>query len=237
MSAMLFFAMLFSIGHAEEVLRFNKGFTNVYAIIGDGGVVLVDAHNPDQEDWIFKRLRRAGIRPEDVTLSLVTHVHVDHAGSAAALQAAGLTVALAEGDVSVAARGDHGVLSPTGAWGRWLEPRISSVFPSFTPDIVITDRLDLRPFGVDGDAVVVGGHTAGSLVVWLTDGVVLSGDLIRSRMIGRRRPALHFFHADLDRAHGNIDRLLDDGAAVLKPAHGGDLRAPRVRRWLSRQAQ
>ncbi len=220
---------------AEPVVhRLADRFTNVYAIVDEGGVVLIDAHYPEGEAWITASLAELGIALSDVRLVVLTHGHPDHAGSAAALQAAGIPVAIGAGDVAMAAGQDSGPPKPTGLRGRLILPIIDPQYPTFTPDVVIEDVLDLSAYGVAGQAERVGGHSAGSVAVVLPDGRVFVGDLIRSHMVRQTRPTLHFFHDDTDAAHGSLTELLDAGAVEILPGHGGPMTASRVRRWLER---
>ncbi len=219
---------------AQTIHRISRRFVGVYAIEGEAGVVLVDAHNPGNEAWIEKKLARKGIALSDVTLLVLTHGHSDHAGSAAALQAAGIPVALGAGDAEQVLAGEQLEPVPTDWRGRLLLPMLESTYPSFTPDVLVTDRLDLTPYGVRGEAAVVGGHSLGSMVVLVGD-QALVGDLIRGRMLLHHRPTLHFFHTDQAVAHAALGAVIDDGAATVLPAHGAAMPARRVRRWLRRR--
>lgn len=213
------------------------GFTSVYAVVGDDGVVVVDSHNPGNGDKIVRRLERAGLDPDDVTLVLLTHAHPDHAGSAAELSALlDVPVAVGVGDVALAEVGEVDDLPVTGGRAKLIAPFVRRSFPGFTPDVVVEGVLELSAYGVDATARVVGGHTAGSLVVDVGHGTVLSGDLIRSRIGRRHVPTLHFFHDDPDAAHGSLAALVaDPGVEVLLPAHGESLAADDVRAWLDDQ--
>ena len=55
-------------------------------IAGDSGCILVDAGIPGSERKIAKVLTRHGLSMKDIKLIVVTHAHVDHAGSAARLR-------------------------------------------------------------------------------------------------------------------------------------------------------
>ena len=239
MLALLLSLLLSVAGAAEpQILRFSRAFTNVYVVVGAEGAILVDAHYPDSEDWILKRLDRAGLTPADISLVVLTHGHPDHAGASAALQREqGMKIAVGSGDAAMLTQGDSGEPTPTDWRGRLILLSLKPNYPSLSPDVVVTDRLDLRPYGVAGEARVMGGHSDGSLVITLEDGRVLSGDLIRGHFIRRRFPTLHFFHMDIAQAHANLGTLLDEGATDFLVAHGKPIPAQRVRRWLERHTE
>lgn len=59
---------------------------NAHLIRGDRGCVLVDAGLPGSEVRIATVLSKHGLSFKDIKLIVVTHAHVDHAGSAYALR-------------------------------------------------------------------------------------------------------------------------------------------------------
>jgi glyoxylase-like metal-dependent hydrolase (beta-lactamase superfamily II) len=230
--------LVVAIARAGEVRVVNVGtrFIRVFALDGEEGVILVDAHYPKEEEAILRRLERADIDPERVTALVVTHGHPDHAGSAGALaDRLGIPVIAGAADQPYFEAGEAG-LHPTGSRGRLMRPFVGKSFPPVTVDVPVFDALDLSVYGVSATARVVGGHTPGSLIVDLGDGRALVGDLIRAHLFRVRRPTLHFFHDDLAGAHAALGQLLDEGVTSVLPAHGADMTAEDVRWWLTERA-
>jgi hydroxyacylglutathione hydrolase len=62
------------------------GMVNAHLIISEAGSILVDAGLPDSEHKIERVLARYGLTLHSIKLIIVTHAHVDHAGSAARLR-------------------------------------------------------------------------------------------------------------------------------------------------------
>lgn len=215
-----------------EVVRMERSFINNYLLIGER-VVLVDTGVPGNHERVLRALERHGKKPSDVALIIVTHGHADHAGSGAALrEATGAPIAGGVGDAAMTRRGHNDRLQPTGAPGRRIMPFVVQDYPGYTPDIEVVDTLDLRPYGVAGKVIAVPGHTAGSVAVVLDDGRAISGDLVRGRFGARKRPTLHYFHADVGSAHQQLQRLLDSGVHEINPGHGHTLKAADLRRFL-----
>src|SRR5207245_11061144 len=71
---------------AEGVYRVPARAANAYLVEADNGLVLVDTGLPGSEKRILKAIEGLGRKPADVKLILLTHRHLDHIGSAAALK-------------------------------------------------------------------------------------------------------------------------------------------------------
>lgn len=224
-------ALLAGLAAASEVVTVSWGFTNVHAVVGDEGVILVDTHYPRKGDRILKRLEKAGVEPDDIRAIVVTHAHADHAGSATELSDA-LDVPILAGQLDRDALHD-GRFSRgrvTGLLGALIYPTAARGYPEVEPDVFVTATRSLAAWGVDGDIVPVGGHTPGSLAVVLDD-AALVGDLVRGRLFAHKRPTKHFLHHDRAAAEAALGTLLD-GIDTVYPGHGGPLEADRVRGWL-----
>ena len=217
-----------------EVVRIERAYINSYLLIGDR-VVVVDAGVPGSAKRVLRALRRRGFSPTDVALIVLTHAHADHAGAAAELRArTGAAIVAGAGDEVMTTRGHNDAMRPTARLGRAVRPFIGKDYPGFTPDLLLTQPLDLHPFGVPGRVLVMPGHTVGSLAVVLDDGQAIAGDLVRGRVLAPGRPVLHFFHAQPEGAHAQLRALLDEhGVRRLHPGHGHALTAAALRAYLA----
>lgn len=70
-----------------DVLWVDTGSVNVYLCRDADGFTLIDAAMPRKADSILARLAEWGGQPGDLKRIVITHADVDHAGSAAELQA------------------------------------------------------------------------------------------------------------------------------------------------------
>jgi hydroxyacylglutathione hydrolase len=231
---LLLLSVAVALAEPVRVVEVGWSFVSVFALDAGEGVVLVDTHYPGKESRLLRRFAREGIAADRFSLVVLTHGHADHAGSAAALrERLDVPVAAGAGDEGMLASGEMGELHFTGSAGRLASVLIKRHFPPLVPDRVVAERLDLSPYGVRGEVRHVGGHTPGSLVVTLPDeGVVLVGDLVRSRLLRHHRPQLHFVHDDVERAHRVLDDLLEEGFTSFVPSHGGALDAQQLATWL-----
>lgn len=171
-----------------------RGMTNVFLLQGDTGSVLVDAGLPGAADPILRRLAGHGVSPKDVRLILLTHGHVDHFGSAAALrERTGAPVAIHALDADAVRQGIHqpDSLQPTG-WLVGFLMRLPVLWTlavpdhalAFEPDIVFDAEFRLDEYGVARRVIPTPGHTPGAVSVLLDSGEAIVGDMVMGKLMG-----------------------------------------------------
>jgi hydroxyacylglutathione hydrolase len=198
--------------------------SNAY-LIRSSTPVLVDAGTLGDMDDLRSGLASVGADLGDVRLVVVTHGHHDHAGLARELQRTGARIMLGVGDVDIAKQGEDDELKPTGLTGWLLKPLLKKEYPEFVPDIVVSEPVDLGPWGIQGKVLPMPGHTAGSLVVLLANHAAFVGDQMLGGWFGgvffARSPGEHYFQADPERNHRNIAALVGMGVETFYLGHGG----------------
>ena len=220
------------------ILPFNMG--NAHLIRGPEGCVLVDAGLPGSERTIAKAFAREQLSFKDIKLIVVTHAHVDHAGSAARMrELSGAQILAHQGDAKHFSRTSAMTFCTAGWFGRlfiktglMFEP-----YEAFSPDILLSndDVFDLAAYGIGGFVKHSPGHTAGSISVALSTKDALVGDLLASGiMLGgiirnghAKRPP---FEDDPHAVGQELQRLVDAGMERFYVGHGGPLEAGEVQR-------
>jgi glyoxylase-like metal-dependent hydrolase (beta-lactamase superfamily II) len=76
--------------HLHRLTWFNQ--INVYLISTPQGPLLIDSAAPGAFRWLVRSLRHVGIAPSQLVGVVVTHFHLDHVGTAMALQKCGVPV-------------------------------------------------------------------------------------------------------------------------------------------------
>lgn len=183
--------------HSLHIHTLSLGMSQAYLIEASGGLALVDCGMPRQEGVILRLLGRLG--RSDLKLIFLTHAHVDHAGSAAALKRlTGAPVAIHLLDAPALTAGKMPARSRRPLL-RLIMPLAQGLLHAdpVKPDLLLEDGDSLEPFGIPGRVVHTPGHTPGSacLVLENTDG--FAGDLDSSSQELRQPVAFTGFIGDL----------------------------------------
>ncbi|MCC7055265.1 MAG: MBL fold metallo-hydrolase [Gemmatimonadaceae bacterium] len=149
----------------------NVGYksTNFWVISAGTRRLLLDLGWPGTMGQMRAALDRAGVPLREIGHGLATHYHLDHAGLAQELKAAGMRLLVADVQVPwVQHLGDHAKpadrLVP-------VDPRDNLVFP------LQASRALLAGLGLAGEVLHTPGHSPDSVSLLLDDGAVFTGDL------------------------------------------------------------
>lgn len=216
------------------------GLVNCHLIISAKGCILVDAGLPGSEAKIERVLKKHSRGYRDINLIVITHAHVDHAGSAARLrELSGAPILAHAGDLDYYEQRKKMTFCETGWFGRFFMRTglILQPYAPFTPDILLQDNFnfDLSRYGIVGVARHTPGHTAGSVSVQLGSGDALIGDLVASGILlgglVRTEHAIRPpFEDDPQLVAIELMGMVDAGMQRFHMGHGGPLIAGEVRR-------
>lgn len=193
---------------------------NVYLLAGEQ-TTLVDTGMPGTASRILDYVQGLGRAPGDVTRIVLTHYHVDHLGSTAALkERTGAKVLAHPGDAPVIS-GEEPHPPPNQALMRVLFRIVPAMsrFDPVTPDVLLEDGAELDILG--GATVVhVPGHTPGAIALHLPEKrLLICGDAIDNRGGNLGAPPSPFT-VDQDQAIASIRRMAELDFDVLCPGHG-----------------
>lgn len=202
-------------------------YVNAYVLANDGrgdaeGLTLVDSGTPRSGPGLVRSIRLMGLDPRAIGDVLLTHWHVDHAGSAArfARSSAAPRVWIGDGDLAVArdgrrppvpSRDDATVL------GRMLARMVGP--PPKAP--TVKGLADGARLDVAGGIQVIAspGHTAGHVAYLVPSrGVLLAGDALCNVLFLSRGP--RFLRSARSAEQGTIRRLAGLEFDLLAVGHG-----------------
>jgi len=221
------------------------GMLNAFLVTGPGGAVLVDSGLPGSITAIGRVVRAAGLEWKDIKLIVLTHGHIDHAGSAVDLRRLTGAPVLYHAMETHYCMGEKPVLRPTRLFGRLfrMTGAIERPFPPVSADIPMDGKaLDLQTLGLQGTVLHTPGHTPGSVSLLLPSGDALAGDLAASGiLLGgialRSRPERPPFEEDPRLAARSLEELLSKGATRFHLGHGGPLGTQAIARHVNRLKQ
>ena len=181
-----------------HITTYSKQFVNVHLVCLDGRYLLIDAGLVGDWEGLLRFLRKQGVSPTDLDYLVLTHAHPDHAGNAAMLQQEyGVPIIAGAADSSIIAQQGEDPHLCVYKWpGRIVQKTIAAQrYHPFQPDIEVTDLYQLEY----GDRTVtikcIGGHTPGSLAIFIDQNVFV-GDLLKGSNLVAQRPAFHLFLCD-----------------------------------------
>ena len=212
------------------------GMLNAFLVVQGRRAMLVDTGLPNAAPKVEKALHARGLDWSDLALTVLTHAHIDHAGSAVAVRRLSSAPLLAHADDIPLCQGQAPVLRPSGPFGRLFQKTgaIQQKFDYFSPDRIIQGAdMDLSDYGFAARVLHTPGHTAGSVSVLLEDGRVIAGDLAASGiLLGgialRDRPKSPPFEEDIAGVIASLEHLLARGCRQFFLGHGGPLPAQAI---------
>jgi class 3 adenylate cyclase/glyoxylase-like metal-dependent hydrolase (beta-lactamase superfamily II) len=218
---------------APRVYRLGTRWVNFYLVTDGDDAVLVDSGYPGYFSQLEHLVRGLGVVLEGIRAVIVTHHHVDHAGTAEAVRSqAGAAVFIGEGDAAIV-QGEHPSHPPHGFWREsWRPSMIGYLLHSarvggarYRAVKSVTTLDGERSLDVPGRLRVIPtpGHTAGHCSLLLEDrGVLFSGDAMVNfdYATGERGVKLHRFNEDRERARASLERLEGIDVETILFGHG-----------------
>jgi glyoxylase-like metal-dependent hydrolase (beta-lactamase superfamily II) len=191
---------------------------NVYLVVNEGKLILIDTGMPRSSDKILKYIHKMGRTPSDVSQIVLTHSHIDHVGSAYKLKkATNAKIAVHEEDADFVA-GKKPAPKPKNI----LLSALSSVFKP-TP---VEPDVRLKENDRAGNLIVVHtpGHTIGSIsLLDPARKVLFVGDAITFRN-GKLAGPTGQFTQDAIKAKQSIQKISMLDFDVMLSGHGDPLR-------------
>jgi cyclase len=176
---------------------------NSTVVVGDSGVILVDAKNPGQAIYDELNDRIKSVTPLPVKEVIITHHHADHSGNTLLFLQRGVPVV-----------GHQEELEALQTYASTATPRPTA------PSITYNDELTVRAGGVVAEAHHwAAGHTAGDTVVYFpAQKVVAGGDEVVAVTPNVDYP----FHGSVTGWLKSLDAIARLDFDYVIPGHGND---------------
>ena len=193
---------------------------NVYLMVDDEELALVDAALPFISGRILRYIRRLGRDPSELSHIVLTHAHPDHTGTIPdLLKSASIRVLVHPGDVKRDRDGRPRLFYPAQpVTTSWNVPFFGKIWPHG-----LVEEGDTLPIMGGLKVIHVPGHTPGSIAFHLEElGVLFTGDMLISDGKRFTRP-FPFPGTDLKTYRRSVERLAELSFDVACVGHGRPL--------------
>lgn len=190
---------------------------NVYLVEDQEKLVLIDTGLFRNDKRILKYIESLGRKPEDVSIIIITHHHIDHTGSLKKIKdATGAKVAVGEFDAEIVA-GKKAAPKPKNLVFRAFS---SVVKPApVEPDHLLKDGDKIGCFTV----ILTAGHSEGSISLLDTERkVMFVGDALRF-VNGKLTESPKQFNLDQAKAREAIGKISTYDFDLMLGGHGDPL--------------
>ena len=200
--------------HRVDEASSNMAHSNVYLVINEKDLVVVDTGMPGNAKKIVAYIQKIGHQPSEVSTIILTHYHIDHAGSVKALKD------LVNAKTAVSAE-DKDFVSGAKPYPKPknILARAASSFIKVAPvnvDITLKDGDRIGSLTV----IDAAGHTPGSIFLYdLQRKVLFAGDTLRldgDKVVAGPKQYVW----DEEKEQQSIAKLATLDFDVMLPGHG-----------------
>jgi hydroxyacylglutathione hydrolase len=198
----------------------DMGLSRAYLLESQAGLYLVDAGMPGLHEKVFRYMRSLGRR--DLRLIFITHAHLDHYGSAAALRRlTGAKLAIHLADAKAMSHGETplGDVRGRGQIVKYFLPLLRPFLKlePVQPDLTPTDGDVFESFDLNASLLHLPGHTPGSSALLVEEKHAFVGDLLSTSGI----PHLQRYYAsDWRQIPDSLVSLQAHHPLWVYPGHG-----------------
>ena len=224
-----------------EIRNLGNRVVNNWLIPGDDGYILIDTGYENGFRRFQRKLKRAGIRPEEIKILFLTHAHDDHAGFLNDVLAA--TPAKVILHPKAAERLKTGQNSFEGGCSGRLalffcrilallgkgDHRYPPVREEYLDRLVVLGSDAFKAMRLPFQVLETPGHTADHISL-LKDGVLFCGDAAMNGFPSRKRVIIWI--ENLLPFRQSWEKILKAGPAAICPGHGKPFPAADLEKYL-----
>ena len=201
-------------------LPLKMSSVNCYLIKNDESFILIDTGTSNSRTALEKELEKAGCKPGNINIIIITHGDFDHIGNAVYLREKyGTKIAMHNDDSGMAEFGNMFWNRKKGNFVIRALARALFRFPPknrFKPDLHFEDGFNLSEYGVDARILYLPGHSRGSIGILTATGDLFCGDLFENY----KKPAFNSIMDDPETAKASVEKLKAYEIKTVYPGHG-----------------
>ncbi len=212
-----------------------------YIIVGHK-TIIVDTGVPDSQNKIISCLKKNNVQERDVSMILLTHSHIDHSGSVAALKKLfNVPVAIHKSEAAVIETGEMLPLSPKNKLSEIFKksPPMQAKLEKCFVDIKLDGSENLEEFGIEAKLIHTPGHTDGSISIVLSNneiiaGDVLSGGILLGGILKNNVGTWPTFHNDTKTCIESINKIIQLNPSKVYVGHGGTFTVNNLQKFVNK---
>ena len=212
-----------------RILNLGNRAVNNWLIPGENGYILIDTGYEKGFRRFQRKLKKNGIRPDEIKTVFLTHAHDDHAGFLNdVLAVTPAKVILHPKAVEGLKKGQNSFTGGCSSRLAWCfcqvlaflgkgEHRYPSIKGEYLDRLVTTDSDAFRAMNLPFQVVETPGHTADHISLLMED-TVFCGDAAMNGFPSRKRVIIWI--EDLPQFRQSWEKILQSGAKRIYPGHG-----------------
>lgn len=210
----------------SNIERIKCGNGNCYIISQDGNAVLVDTSLEKYRDKILN-----ACKPYKMRLLVLTHGHIDHAQNAAFLaKELNIPIAMHKADANLISDNNAQKLHAHTLPGKLVlkvsvDSTFKEPFPSFTPDVFLSEGDTLEEYGISAKIMELPGHTDGSIALDIDQKALIVGDALMNMFY----PTVSMLYHDRAEMLKSAERISSLGERMIYFGHGKPIKN---RKWV-----
>ena len=198
----------------------SMGLAQAYLLEKEDGFYLVDAGFQSYENRVLELMQKLG--GKDLRLIFISHAHLDHYGSAAALRRqtnAPITIHRLDAQAMSQGKSPLGSARGRGKLVEYFLPaflRMKSLEPT-QPNLLVEDGESIYSHGLDARIIHLPGHTPGSTCLLVEERLAFVGDLLSTN--GKPHIQRYYAH-DWSLIPSSLAKLQSFQPEWIYPGHG-----------------
>ncbi|MCX8128883.1 MAG: MBL fold metallo-hydrolase [Clostridia bacterium] len=232
----------------QEIIRIDLQGVNCYLgksgdsfiLFDTGGHTIIDKQFTDRRESLEKELEKAGCKPGNLKLVVLTHGDNDHAANAAYIREKyKAKIAMHPYDLELVENPDIEKVMGSFRYKslihkliflfmkriiRKISIKTLDDFTKFRPDILVDEGYSLAEHGFEAVIVHTPGHTAGSIGIISAEGDLVAGDMFTNIKKPDTAPNAYDFKS----MEISVDRLRNMNIRTVYPGHGEPFEAKQL---------
>ncbi|WP_297428516.1 MBL fold metallo-hydrolase [Clostridium sp.] len=224
----------------QEIIRINLDGVNCYLVRANdnfvlfdtGGHLFMDKDFTNRRNNLEKELDKAGCKPGNLKLVILTHGDNDHVANACYIKDKyNAKIAMHCDDLELVSSPNIEKVMENCQYKSVIYKvvflfmkklikktllKVLSDFESFQPDIYIDENYSLEEYGVMAKAIHIPGHTLGSIGILMENGDLIAGDTLSNMKNPQLAPNAYDFKLLIE----SVNKLRKMNIKTVYPGHG-----------------